>query len=61
MSAARVPGDAPLPEFPALAAMTGDDGPVTGHPVLDAVLAVVRERAGQSVVAYYDDAPDAAP
>lgn len=61
MSAPRVPGDVPLPEFPALTRMTGDDGPLTGHPVLDAVLAVVRQRAGESVVAYYDDAPDAAP
>ncbi|MDN3297951.1 hypothetical protein QWM81_28725 [Streptomyces ficellus] len=49
--------DIPLPEFPALAELAAQGGGATGHPVLDAVLAGVRERAGETVVAYYDDAP----
>ncbi|MFC8919030.1 hypothetical protein ACGF5F_01495 [Streptomyces sp. NPDC047821] len=58
MSAARVPGDVPLPEFPALARLTArDTRATTGHPVLDAVLADLRDRAPDTVVASYDDAP----
>ncbi|MEE1757253.1 hypothetical protein [Streptomyces sp. SP18CS02] len=58
MTAPRVPGDIPLPEFPRLAELTAGEAGTTGHAVLDALLAGLRERAAaETVVAYYDDAP----
>ncbi|MFP1626648.1 YxD-tail cyclophane-containing RiPP peptide [Streptomyces sp. 5K101] len=48
----------PLPAFGTLAAFARDGG-TTGHPVLDAVLAGLGERAAEAApaVAYYEDAP----
>ncbi|MFI8433182.1 YxD-tail cyclophane-containing RiPP peptide [Streptomyces sp. NPDC079020] len=48
----------PLPSFGSLAALV-DRGGATGHPVLDAVLAGLRDRSAESgpCVAYYEDAP----
>ncbi|MCX4674302.1 hypothetical protein OG413_03035 [Streptomyces sp. NBC_01433] len=48
----------PLPVFGSLAALV-DHGGATGHPVLDAVLAGLRDRSAEAgpSVAYYEDAP----
>ncbi|NEE07608.1 hypothetical protein G3M58_14250, partial [Streptomyces sp. SID7499] len=48
----------PLPSFSRLAALA-EEGGTTGHPILDAVLAGLRNRSADAgaPVAYYEDAP----